>query len=60
MHNFIFLREMHLDNSIKEGCKSWCWKQEASHAQSCTMTETPWYNASCFLFNWTYFTLLTQ
>lgn len=54
MHNFIFLREMHLDNSIKEGCKSQCWKQEAR------VTETPWYNASRFLFNWTYFTLLTQ
>lgn len=43
MYNFIFLGEKNLDNSVKEGCKSGCWKQEAR------VTETPQYTGSHFL-----------
>lgn len=54
MYKLTFLREKNLDNSVKEGCRSGCWKQEARVA------ETPQCSGSHFMFNQTYFKLLKQ
>lgn len=52
MYKLTFLREKNLDNSVKEGCRSGSWKQEARVA------ETPQCSGSHF--NQTYFKFLKQ
>lgn len=54
MYKLTFLREKNLDNSVKEGCRSKCWKLEARVA------ETLQYSGSHFMFNQTYFKFLKQ
>lgn len=54
MYKLTFLKEKNLDNSVKEGCRSGCWKQEAR------AFETSQCSGSHFMFNQTYFEFLNQ